>query len=331
MSRNSVVAEEDVIGSHAPVVGALLAFPAILFSTTRSRQRCQAAPYFSGRRHGVRFSRMPRRQAQAGEAGALPTDLYQLLGVNRNASASQIRSAFLQKQKVFHPDIAGENGAEMSALLNSAYTFLSNRADRQEYDQQLQTLSPGGNDSGPVWPWRPKMGKTKPKYDGMPRSRALWDRVPEEARGPRWVKQEFVFVDEFKCIGCWNCAATAPKTFAIEADNQRARVFAQWGDTEEDLNWAVMSCPVDCISWVTREQLQVLEHVTANYMHEYGSVSRRTDPFAMADSFSRRNKKRVELAAADGGSLLNARGWQARIQEVGSTLRADLKEAAGWK
>eukprot|EP00971_Amphidinium_carterae_P007057 139628-Amphidinium_carterae.1 len=51
-----------------------------------------------------------------------------------------------------------------------------------------------------------------------------------------------------------------------------------------------MSCPVDCINWVSREELNVLEYVTANYMHEYGSVSRRSAH--NAKSFQRRLAKR---------------------------------------
>ena len=39
------------------------------------------------------------------------------------------------------------------------------------------------------------------------------------------------------------------------------QVFAQWLNVEDDLQAAVESCPVDCIHWVERDQLPVLEHV----------------------------------------------------------------------
>jgi hypothetical protein len=42
-----------------------------------------------------------------------------------------------------------------------------------------------------------------------------------------------------------------------------AQVFAQWLNEEDDLQAAVESCPVDCIHWVERDQLPVLEHVMA--------------------------------------------------------------------
>ena len=31
----------------------------------------------------------------------------------------------------------------------------------------------------------------------------------------------------------------------MDADHIRARVFAQWGNSEDDLEWAVRSCPVE--------------------------------------------------------------------------------------
>jgi hypothetical protein len=56
----------------------------------------------------------------------------------------------------------------------------------------------------------------------------------------------------------------APATFRIEPVHGRSYVFAQWLNNEEDLQTAVDSCPVDCIHWVQREELPVLEWVSAN-------------------------------------------------------------------
>lgn len=57
-----------------------------------------------------------------------------------------------------------------------------------------------------------------------------------------------VFVDEVKCVGCLKCALFAKKTFAIESVYGRARVVAQWADTEDKIQEAIDACPVDCIS-----------------------------------------------------------------------------------
>lgn len=73
-----------------------------------------------------------------------------------------------------------------------------------------------------------------------------------------------VFVDESSCIGCMNCIYTAPATFRMNHEYGRARVFAQWMNTEDDLDTAILSCPVDCIHWVERSELPALEYVCQN-------------------------------------------------------------------
>lgn len=61
-------------------------------------------------------------------------------------------------------------------------------------------------------------------------------------------EQRAVFVDEVKCVGCLKCALLAENTFAIECVYGRARVVAQWADTEAKIQEAIDACPVDCIS-----------------------------------------------------------------------------------
>ena len=45
-------------------------------------------------------------------------------------------------------------------------------------------------------------------------------------------------------------------------ENGRARVFAQWDDSEEEINLAIETCPVDCIFFVTENDLPILEFAT---------------------------------------------------------------------
>ena len=61
-------------------------------------------------------------------------------------------------------------------------------------------------------------------------------------------EERAVFVDEVKCVGCLKCALFAEKTFAIESVYGRARVVAQWADSEYKIQQAIDACPVDCIS-----------------------------------------------------------------------------------
>jgi ferredoxin len=73
------------------------------------------------------------------------------------------------------------------------------------------------------------------------------------------VRQRGVYVDEITCIGCKHCAHVARNTFYIEPDYGRSRVIRQDGDSEEILQEAIDTCPVDCIHWVDYTELKRLE------------------------------------------------------------------------
>jgi curved DNA-binding protein CbpA len=62
-------------------------------------------------------------------------DLYQLLGVNRNASSEQIKYAYRKLALKNHPDKGGN--AEIFKKLANAYQILSNHELRDKYDQSL--------------------------------------------------------------------------------------------------------------------------------------------------------------------------------------------------
>ncbi|MCU0569748.1 MAG: ferredoxin [Oculatellaceae cyanobacterium Prado106] len=73
------------------------------------------------------------------------------------------------------------------------------------------------------------------------------------------VRQKGVYVDEVTCIGCKHCAHVARNTFYIEPDYGRSRVLRQDGDSEEVVQEAIDTCPVDCIHWVDYTELRKLE------------------------------------------------------------------------
>lgn len=56
---------------------------------------------------------------------------------------------------------------------------------------------------------------------------------------PSYPAHAQLFVDEFSCIGCRNCANVCPRSFAIEEDYGRARVQQQGTDSEAKLQEAV--------------------------------------------------------------------------------------------
>lgn len=73
------------------------------------------------------------------------------------------------------------------------------------------------------------------------------------------LRQKGVYVDELTCIGCLHCAHVARNTFYIEPDYGRSRVYRQDGDSEEIIQEAIDTCPVDCIHWVDYTELKQLE------------------------------------------------------------------------
>jgi ferredoxin len=72
-------------------------------------------------------------------------------------------------------------------------------------------------------------------------------------------RQKGVYVDEITCIGCKHCAHVARNTFYMEPDYGRSRVLRQDGDSEEIIQEAIDTCPVDCIHWVDYTELNQLE------------------------------------------------------------------------
>ncbi|WVZ90371.1 hypothetical protein U9M48_036678 [Paspalum notatum var. saurae] len=153
-------------------------------------------------------------------------DYYSVLGVMPDATPEEIKKAYYSCMKACHPDLSGDNPdvTNFCMFINEVYSVLSDPVQRAVYDEihgyTATAINPFFDESAP---------------------------------------KDHVFVDEFTCIGCKNCANICPGVFQIEEDFGRSRVYSQSGSTEL-IQDAIDSCPVDCIHWTSAAQLSLLEN-----------------------------------------------------------------------
>ncbi|XP_043724762.1 chaperone protein dnaJ C76, chloroplastic-like [Telopea speciosissima] len=194
-------------------------------------------------------------------------DYYKLLGVSVDSNPQQIKEAYRKLQKKHHPDIAGQRGHEYTIMLNEAYHVLMTEDRRRNYNATIGRSGLGSDFSG--------LGYSS--WKGPFRSQAL-------------------FVDENACIGCRECVHYASNAFMMDDTLGCARVKVQFGDDDKQIEVSIDSCPVNCIHWVDREELPVLEYLIRPQPKEAygvfrGGWERPSNVFVAAKAFNKQLKQ----------------------------------------
>ncbi|GKV02673.1 hypothetical protein SLEP1_g15071 [Rubroshorea leprosula] len=222
---------------------------------------------WGGRRRG--FARVSVAAGESASTDSVADDYYAVLGLLPDATPAQIKKAYYNCMKACHPDLSGDDPEtnNFCMFINEVYEVLSDPVQRMVYDEihgyALIAINPFLDDSSP---------------------------------------KDHVFVDEFSCIGCKNCANVAQDVFKIEEEFGRARVYSQCGNPNL-VQQAIDTCPVDCIHWTSAAQLSLLEDEmrrvervnVALMLSGMGSAS--SDVFRMASSrWEKRQAKVLQQA-----------------------------------
>ncbi|KAK7342423.1 hypothetical protein VNO80_25374 [Phaseolus coccineus] len=223
----------------------------------------------NGKRRGCARVRVAAGEKSFSTSETVADDYYAVLGLLPDATPAQIKKAYYNCMKACHPDLSGNDPetTNFCTFINEVYGVLSDPIQRMIYDEihgySLTSINPFLDESSP---------------------------------------KDHVFVDEFSCIGCKNCANVACDVFGIEEEFGRARAYSQCGKSDL-VQQAIDSCPVDCIHWTSAAQLSLLEDEmrrvervnVALMLSGMGSAS--TDVFRMASSrWEKRQAKVLEQA-----------------------------------
>ncbi|MFQ3584407.1 MAG: DnaJ domain-containing protein [Cyanobacteriota bacterium] len=110
-------------------------------------------------------------------------DYYAILNVSPEADIEEVKQAFRQLARQFHPDVAGEDFRERFQQIRQAYQVLSDPEQRRRYDAQRKSSPPSNTSSGSSREGQVVIRTGSPSQDpldsellkeGIARVRAAW-------------------------------------------------------------------------------------------------------------------------------------------------------------
>ncbi|EGD78111.1 iduronate-2-sulphatase [Salpingoeca rosetta] len=117
----------------------------------QAQPSAQALSRHLRRFHAARSVSSPKPTNAAHQAAVV--SYYDVLGVDRSASAQDIKKAYYQQSKIWHPDKnpGDADAADRFALLTEAYNILSQTESRAQYDRGAAVSTQPGASPGPVF------------------------------------------------------------------------------------------------------------------------------------------------------------------------------------
>ena len=168
---------------------------------------------------------------------------YDVLGIGRNATKSDIRAAFVKLSKKHHPDVSkASNAKEHFTDINEAYGILISPSKRYQYDMQLYTTESSSQyrytDAQPFGGYYPgaSMYEYSRNYDYHALSEEEWNRLynqsmhrPNHSKVIKWLLAMMVIATAIHSLRI----GFAHKHYQEQNDKETRRNFEIYNSVRE--------------------------------------------------------------------------------------------------